>query len=133
MSYEKQTWATGDIVTADKLNHMEDGIAAGGGSVFDAKIKVTVPANSYDPWVCEIVSGTYVALDAMLQDGTSPCVLVCQFNEANTRGYCSAMTFVQPGEEGVLSIFYVISYENGNPVFEYHYLIWNDDDTIELD
>lgn len=30
MSYEKQTWATGDIVTADKLNHMEDGIAAGG-------------------------------------------------------------------------------------------------------
>ena len=30
MSYTKQTWATGDIVTADKLNHMEDGIAGGG-------------------------------------------------------------------------------------------------------
>lgn len=27
MAYEKQTWQTGDIVTANKLNHMEDGIA----------------------------------------------------------------------------------------------------------
>ena len=26
MSYEKQTWQTGDIITAEKLNHMEDGI-----------------------------------------------------------------------------------------------------------
>ena len=26
MSYSKQTWETGDTVTADKLNHMEDGI-----------------------------------------------------------------------------------------------------------
>lgn len=34
MSYTKQTWATGDTVTAEKLNHIEDGIAAadGGGS-----------------------------------------------------------------------------------------------------
>lgn len=28
MAYEKQTWATGDTVTAAKLNHIEDGIAA---------------------------------------------------------------------------------------------------------
>ena len=33
MSYIKQTWETGDIVTAEKLNHMEDGIASGGVSV----------------------------------------------------------------------------------------------------
>ena len=33
MSYEKQTWATGDVITAEKLNHMEDGIEdAGGGT-----------------------------------------------------------------------------------------------------
>lgn len=31
MAYTKQTWATGDTVTASKLNHMEDGIAGGGG------------------------------------------------------------------------------------------------------
>ena len=27
MAYEKQTWQTGDVITADRLNHMEDGIA----------------------------------------------------------------------------------------------------------
>lgn len=26
MAYEKQTWSTGDVITAEKLNHMEDGI-----------------------------------------------------------------------------------------------------------
>lgn len=33
MPYEKQTWATGDIVTSSKLNHMEDGIAGAGGGL----------------------------------------------------------------------------------------------------
>lgn len=34
MSYEKQTWVTGDTVTAEKLNHMESGIeGAGGGAL----------------------------------------------------------------------------------------------------
>ena len=35
MSYTKTTWANGDIITAEKLNHMEDGIEnAGGGNTF---------------------------------------------------------------------------------------------------
>ena len=29
MSYEKQTWNTGDIITAEKLNHLEDGVGSG--------------------------------------------------------------------------------------------------------
>ena len=34
MAYEKQTWTTGDVITQEKLNHMEDGIAdADGGGV----------------------------------------------------------------------------------------------------
>ena len=31
MAYTKNTWADGDIVTSEKLNHMEDGIANAGG------------------------------------------------------------------------------------------------------
>ena len=27
MAYEKQNWKTGDVITEEKLNHMEDGIA----------------------------------------------------------------------------------------------------------
>lgn len=41
MSYEKQTWETGDIVTSAKLDHMEDGIAKGCGSVIYKTITVT--------------------------------------------------------------------------------------------
>ena len=34
MAYEKYTWVDGELITAEKLNHMEDGIAgAGGGGV----------------------------------------------------------------------------------------------------
>lgn len=33
MAYEKQTWAKGDVVTAAKLNHVEQGIADSGGLV----------------------------------------------------------------------------------------------------
>ena len=33
MSYEKQTWANGDVITAEKLNHMEDGIENAGGAL----------------------------------------------------------------------------------------------------
>lgn len=29
MAYEKQTWECGDVITAEKMNHMEDGIAGG--------------------------------------------------------------------------------------------------------
>lgn len=34
MAYEKQTWECGETITADKLNHMEEGISSansGGG------------------------------------------------------------------------------------------------------
>ena len=31
MAYEKQTWTCGETITADKLNHMEDGIENCGG------------------------------------------------------------------------------------------------------
>lgn len=34
MSYTKQTWTTGDTITAEKLNHMEDGIGEGAGGIF---------------------------------------------------------------------------------------------------
>ena len=30
MAYDKHTWACHEPITAEKLNHMEDGIAAGG-------------------------------------------------------------------------------------------------------
>lgn len=30
MAYTKQNWNNGDVITADKMNHIEDGIVEGG-------------------------------------------------------------------------------------------------------
>ncbi len=48
MSYTPTTWATGDTITAAKLNNIEDGIANAGGG-WDAIIRLTHAENSgYD-------------------------------------------------------------------------------------
>lgn len=70
MSYSKQTWATGDTVTAAKLNHMEDGIAeAGGGSSGGGVFVVTADENgdcdaSYNDVVAAFEAGKVVILKA---------------------------------------------------------------------
>ncbi len=50
MSYDKQTWVTGEVITAAKLNHMEDGIASGGSAFdFDQLIDTSDPENTFIP------------------------------------------------------------------------------------
>lgn len=46
MSYTKQTWNTGDTITAERLNHMEDGIG-GGISVITITLTDT-PSSGYE-------------------------------------------------------------------------------------
>lgn len=49
MAYTKQTWTTGDTVTASKMNHIEDGIenaGGGGGGVTFFEITTTNYPNS---------------------------------------------------------------------------------------
>ena len=49
--YEKQTWNTGDIITEDKLNHIEDGIASCGmfvvGSTYDESTQTETLDKTY--------------------------------------------------------------------------------------
>lgn len=76
MSYEKQTWATGDIVTADKLNHMEDGIASGG-SCYDAEFYVTV----VDDAPVITTDATYSEFVQKLTDGFPKVRCVIKFDD----------------------------------------------------
>ena len=39
MSYTKQTWVTGDTITAEKLNHIEDGIGSGGSLIVEMTLE----------------------------------------------------------------------------------------------
>lgn len=58
MSYEKQTWQTGDVVTSAKLNHMEDGIAGGGSGGGVLIVNVTVEQEGPDTFEVTSVSKT---------------------------------------------------------------------------
>lgn len=86
MSYEKQTWQTGDVVTSAKLNHMEDGIAAGGdvfvvhydggtstsdkslseimSAISDGYVVILVDEMGYWHWMCD-AGGDYVSFQSM--------------------------------------------------------------------
>ena len=66
--YTKQTWKTGDVITEDKLNHMEDGISTGGGIytysetvLFDGEVETTADEMSDD----EIAFGQFTPSSAL--------------------------------------------------------------------
>lgn len=46
MSYDKTTWQTGDVITATKLNNIEDGIANASGSSDFTTANVTLTGSS---------------------------------------------------------------------------------------
>ena len=51
MAYEKQVWQCGDTITADKMNHIEEGIenaSQGGGGVFTITFSTTSRPSSSD-------------------------------------------------------------------------------------
>lgn len=70
MSYEKQTWATGDTITETKLNHMEDGIAGGGVLVVNG-IEVGGTLTLDKTWQEIYDAGAAVML--LPQDNTTGC------------------------------------------------------------
>lgn len=39
MAYEPKTWSCGDVITANDLNHIEQGIADSGGVIADMSVQ----------------------------------------------------------------------------------------------
>lgn len=60
MAYEKQTWNDGDIITAEKLNHIEDGIDSAGVDIKKIEIISSTLSISHSSLVGGVsyVSGT---------------------------------------------------------------------------
>lgn len=71
MSYTPTTWATGDVITADKLNNIEQGILDAGGKIMF--VQFTDPSGSGETITCE---KTYDELVSSFAQGT---VMIGQF------------------------------------------------------
>lgn len=70
MAYEKQTWTTGEVITAEKLNHMEDGIADAGGDVVVVHASISQNNGVY---TVNSVSHTYDEIMALVDEGKTVC------------------------------------------------------------
>lgn len=76
MAYVKTTWQTGDVITAEKLNKMEDGIEAGQGFF----ISGTWSEVSGEHWYT--FDKTFTEIKAAMDAGIMPVVKVAAFAEA---------------------------------------------------
>ena len=110
MSYEKQTWKTGDTITADKLNHIEDGIST-------YMIRITDQLDSSGSTISSIIDKTWNELrDAFLNFP----VTYTRHGEITTE-YEGQEGFVSESEYNVLAtLFFTYNKYSGTYTVEFN-------------
>ena len=93
MSYIPTEWKTGDIVTAEKLNKLEEGVASGGGGGGDALLEVVKTGAG----VYTLGDISYNDVRALLAKGIVP---IAHYTEND-------------GKFHEFSLFYQIGYNDG--------------------
>lgn len=115
MSYTEQTWASGDIITAEKLNHMEDGIAGAGGvfsvpTTFDEASGTVTCTKTWKEIYDAMVSGKICILHSYSE---SNCHIDIVFAvNSDFEGVFEVSTF-----NGSNALLYVTDSENGYPSY----------------
>ena len=73
MAYEKTNWQTGDTVTAEKLNHAENGIAA---AYADMVIKSDIPLYNATVEDLAITQGNIEGCEEIINNGGVPKIIL---------------------------------------------------------
>lgn len=102
MSYTKQTWSNGDVITEAKLNHMEDGIASG------ANTLLVTPADSNDSWVFdktwqEIHDAFFNGMNVIINYPNSAEYGLVQYVKEDPYGHMWTVVYFDLGAEGHMS------------------------------
>lgn len=70
MSYVKQTWVTGDVITAEKLNNMEEGILVGNMFLVEYNASDGEINASYNQLIDKINDGYLIGIYAVTSEST---------------------------------------------------------------
>ena len=71
MSYERHTWVTGETITAEKLNNLEEGISSGGGAfIVEYNASTEAMTKTYKEIWDAMVAGLPVYFAYTYQDAT---------------------------------------------------------------
>ena len=129
MSYTPHTWTVGDVITAERLNALEQGVASGGGG-YDAEVYIYHSGNSADSYVGTIVSGDFATLSAMIADDTPPNILVRFWDELISNKFShSAVAIYYAGSSHIdFNAGYMTA--SGFEAFSHVGFAWNSDDTL---
>ena len=90
MSYTSTEWKTGDVITADKLNNIEQGIVNSGSGLF--VINATGVASQDNPRTTPTLDKTYNEIKAALDAGMT---LVIRYAESSPVGEATAILPLQ--------------------------------------
>lgn len=110
MAYEKQTWACGDTITADKMNHMEEGIENAGSSVLEVGMTTSGNTITLDKtWqeIYDAMPNAYISLEA---NGK-----ICILGTAVPQNHYIVITFDPTQEDMQMMVFFTDS-ASGYPV-----------------
>lgn len=110
MSYNKTNWQTGDIVTADKLNNIENGIenASIGPLIVEAEIEQGQPVGidkSYNELFAAVSAGRNIILLMNTPMGEAKALTTCNLMHGE----------IEPGEESYFAAFASISFTATDP------------------
>lgn len=117
MAYTKTTWQTGDVITAEKLNHMEDGLAIAGGTL-------VIGGFTYDTEneIIGTADKTWQEIDNALTAGAR-CVIVVSTNGGHylmniTGAYVDDGDYCINGNNGYNNFVAIATSADGYPATE---------------
>ena len=136
MTYIPHEWESNELITHEKLNHMEDGIEEAN-NTWDAVIRLTHANNSGGDDAVNLTpsieSGSFDALSSIISNGGIPRILV-EYNNPFLRWQSTSLTAVITYVAPALIQMVIAGYFPTSEEFtKLEYLGWTDSDTIVWD
>ena len=128
MSYTPHTWTVGDVITAERLNALEQAVA--GASGYDAEVHIYHSGNSADSYVGTIVSGDFASLSAMIADDTPPNILVRFWDELISNKFSHSAVAIYYAGNSYINFDAGYMTASGFEAFSRVAFTWNSDDTL---